>query len=135
MALSTTEAEYTALSHCARELAWIRNLFSELQLPLNIPMLLNGDNQGSLKLCRTPELHRRTKHIPLVEHHIREEIKAGNIDTQYVSTHEQIADGFTKPLGAVSHGHFLEAIRVSQCPIEERGRLLWSTEVHDDSVP
>ncbi|KAK2686769.1 hypothetical protein QWA68_014973 [Fusarium oxysporum] len=98
-------------------------------------MLLNGDNQGSPKLCRNPEVHQQTKHIALVEHHIREEIKAGNIDVQYVSTHEQIADGLTKPLDAVSHGHFLGAIRVSQCPMEERGRLLWSTEVHDDSVP
>jgi hypothetical protein len=54
---------------------------------------------------------------------------------QYVSTHEQVADGLTKPLNAVSHGHFLEAIRVSACPIEETGRIIWSTEVHDNSVP
>jgi hypothetical protein len=104
VALSTIEAEYTALSQGARELAWIRNLFSELQLPLNVPILLNGDNQGSLKLCRNPELHQQTKHIPFVEHHIREEIEAGNIDVQYVSTHEQIADGLAKPLDAASHG-------------------------------
>ena len=135
VALSTTEAEYTALSQCARELAWIRSLFSELQLPLNIPILLNGDNQGSLKLCRNPELHQRTKHIPLVEHHIREEVEAGRIDVQYVSTHEQIANGLTKPLDTTGHGHFLEAIRVGQCPVEESGRLHWSTEVHDGSVP
>jgi hypothetical protein len=68
--LLTTEAEYTALSQCARELVWTRNLFSELLLPLHMPIPLNGDNQGSLKLCRNPELHQRTKHIPLVEHHI-----------------------------------------------------------------
>lgn len=135
VALSTTEAEYTALSQCARELAWIRSLFSELQLPLNIPILLNGDNQGSLKLCRNPEYHQRTKHIPLVEHHIREEVEAGNIDVQYVSTHEQIADGLTKPLDTGSHERFLEAIRVSLCPIEEGKRLLWCTEVHDDCMP
>ncbi|TVY74571.1 Retrovirus-related Pol polyprotein from transposon TNT [Fusarium oxysporum f. sp. cubense] len=135
VALSTTEAEYTALSQCARELAWTRNLFSELLLPLYMPIPLNGDNQGSLKLCRNPELHQRTKHIPLTEHHIREEVEAGNIDVQYVSTYEQVADGLTKPLNTVSHGHFLEAIRVSACPIEEAGRIIWSTEVHDDSVP
>ncbi|KAK7588344.1 hypothetical protein V3481_007371 [Fusarium oxysporum f. sp. vasinfectum] len=135
VALSTTEAEYTALSQCARELAWTRNLFSELLLPLHMPIPLNGDNQGSLKLCRNPELHQRTKHIPLTEHHIREEVEAGNIDVQYVSTYEQVADGLTKPLNTVSHGHFLEAIRVSACPIEEAGRIIWSTEVHDDSVP
>ncbi|RKK70787.1 hypothetical protein BFJ68_g18374, partial [Fusarium oxysporum] len=111
VALSTTEAEYTALSQCARELAWTRNLFSELLLPLHMPIPLNGDNQGSLKLCRNPELHQRTKHIPLTEHHIREEVEAGNIDVQYVSTYEQVADGLTKPLNTVSHGHFLEAIR------------------------
>ncbi|KAG7000349.1 Retrovirus-related Pol polyprotein from transposon TNT [Fusarium oxysporum f. sp. conglutinans] len=135
VALSTTEAEYTALSQCARELAWTRNLFSELLLPLHMPIPLNGDNQGSLKLCRNPELHQRTKHIPLTEHHIREEVETGNIDVQYVSTYEQVADGLTKPLNTVSHGHFLEAIRVSACPIEEAGRIIWSTEVHDDSVP
>ncbi|RYC76729.1 hypothetical protein BFJ63_vAg20394 [Fusarium oxysporum f. sp. narcissi] len=100
-----------------------------------MPIPLNGDNQGSLKLCRNPELHQRTKHIPLTEHHIREEVEAGNIDVQYVSTYEQVADGLTKPLNTVSHGHFLEAIRVSACPIEEAGRIIWSTEVHDDSVP
>ena len=49
IALSSTEAEYMALSDCARQIRWIENLFGELGFPLeSIPLI--GDNQGSLFL-------------------------------------------------------------------------------------
>lgn len=93
-----------------------------------------SENQGSPKLCKNLELHQSIKHIPLTEHHIREEVEAGNIDVQYGNIHEQVADGLTKPLNTVNHYHFPEALRVSAYPIEEAGRIIWSTEVYDKSV-
>ena len=54
--LSSTEAEYYALSSVAKEAAWIRHFLLEIgyNRPDIEPILVNGDNQGSLALAENP---------------------------------------------------------------------------------
>ena len=58
------------------------------------------DNLSSIQLARNPVFHARTKHIEVHYHYVRERVLAGDIDLVYVSTEEQVADIFTKALGA-----------------------------------
>ena len=58
------------------------------------------DNLSSIQLARNPVFHARTKHIEVHYHYIREQVLAGDIDLVYVNTEEQMADIFTKALGA-----------------------------------
>ena len=51
-------------------------------------------------MARNLVFHARTKHIEVHYHFIRERVLAGDIDLVYVSTHDQVADIFTKALGA-----------------------------------
>lgn len=56
------------------------------------------DNQSAIKLLKNPEFHKRTKHIDVRYHFAREKIQEGLFDLEYVTTKEQQADIFTKPL-------------------------------------
>jgi hypothetical protein len=69
--LSSTEAEYIALTDTAKEAMWLRTFFEEIQRPLSAPLALLGDNQGSIALGKNPEFHKRTKHIKCCYHYNR----------------------------------------------------------------
>lgn len=97
---SSTEAEYMALSDCAQQAAWMRNLFGEIGLPVGaIPIY--GDNQGSIFLASNPVQERRTKHIDIRYHHICERVENKEIELSFVEGSENPADMFTKNLGHV----------------------------------
>ena len=63
MALLSTEAEYIALTHAAKEVLWLCTFLSELQGAPNGPMTINCDNQGAIALSKDNKFHARTKHI------------------------------------------------------------------------
>jgi hypothetical protein len=111
---SSTEAEYVALSLAAMEAAWLRQVFLELghNRPDITTVYIHGDNQGSLALSENPEIHQRTKHIAIKHHYIREQVAQGNISLSYVSTHDQVADGFTKVLGHTKFSKFVRDLRL-----------------------
>ena len=105
VALSTTEAEYIALSHSVRELIPFRNLTLELQIRLDllpsnttISCKVFEDNNGALELATKPKFRPRTKHIAIKYHHSRGSVKSGAIEVLPIDTLEQVADIFTKAL-------------------------------------
>ncbi|KAK2070820.1 hypothetical protein P8C59_005287 [Phyllachora maydis] len=65
IALSTLEAETDGLTEAIREVQWIIGLFSELYRPIDYPITLYGDNQGSITVANDLALHARTKHTLL----------------------------------------------------------------------
>jgi transposase InsO family protein len=97
--LSTAEAEYIAISAAVQEVTWVNSLLNELSFPQTCPSQVYCDNQAAIYICNNDTLHARTKHIDIRHHYIREEIINKNINISYVSTTEQQADIFTKPLG------------------------------------
>jgi transposase InsO family protein len=100
---SSTEAEYMAASDAAKEAVWWRSFLTSLGYAPSGPTTIMSDNQGSIKLSKNPENHRRTKHIDVRHHYIRECEKAGTVHLDYVSTQQMAADVLTKPLGRVQH--------------------------------
>ncbi|KAI5339079.1 hypothetical protein L3X38_018351 [Prunus dulcis] len=59
---SSIEAEYRALAIAAAELAWIRQLFCDLHVPLHVPPLIHCDNQFA-------DILTKGLSIPLFQHH------------------------------------------------------------------
>lgn len=96
--LSTTESEYVAAATAARELIWLRNLINGIGYPCKKPTILFVDNQSTIKLSKNAEFHKRTKHIDIRYHYIREKYESGEILIEYVPTEMQKADIFTKAL-------------------------------------
>ena len=77
VSLSSTEAEYKAASDTCRQLAWLRNFGGELGDNMTAPTPLCLDNQGSIFLAVNPAVDRRTKHIEIRYHFIREFYESG----------------------------------------------------------
>lgn len=106
VALSSTEAEYMALSEASKEAIHLRNLLSELTGKLSCIIVYN-DNQSALKLATNPVFHNRSKHIDVRYHFIREIIHENLINVEYLPTDEMIADILTKGLGSIKHNKFV----------------------------
>jgi hypothetical protein len=106
IALSTTEAEYIALSQSMREvipIMWLMQEANDHGVPLiNEPTKIHckvfEDNEGAIEIAKVPKMRPRTKHLNIKYHHFREEVKKGTVSINHVGTKDQIADIFTKPL-------------------------------------
>jgi hypothetical protein len=106
VALSTTEAEYIAMSQALRDVIPVMNLIQEMkekgfQVICTQPSVyckVFEDNSGALELARLPKLRPRTKHINVCYHHFREHVRKGLIKIFPISTKDQIADALTKAL-------------------------------------
>lgn len=97
VALSTTEAEYMAMSAATQEALWLRGLVSEITSVMD-PIVIFVDNQGALNLALNGSYQPRTKHIDVRHHFIREKVQSKNIQLRYTSTATMVADSLTKPL-------------------------------------
>ena len=98
VALSTAEAEYIALCLATQESVWLRQLNKDLQIDCSSPTIIHEDNQGTIAMSKNPVLHKRTKHIDIKFHFVREKIHDKTVELKYCPTHEMVADIFTKPL-------------------------------------
>ena len=98
--LSSTEAEYVALTEAFKEVLHLRQLLSDLRLLPSAPTVIYEDNQATLRISRAFYTSRRTKHISVRYHWIRQDIESGVAVLEYVPTREQLADILTKNLGS-----------------------------------
>jgi len=105
VALSTTEAEYIALSQALREVIPLIQLLKEINevFPIDLPTpkvrcKVWEDNNGCITLAKEQKFSPRTKHIAIKYHHFRQHVKDGTLIILPIDTKEQIADIFTKPL-------------------------------------
>lgn len=112
VATSTTEAEYIAAAHAAKEAVWLQMLLRELgEGGSDIDQVkIRMDNTGAIALTKNPEFHQRTKHMDVRWHYIREQVEKKKIQIEYTPTLEMVADGFTKPLKATKFQTFVEQV-------------------------
>ena len=113
VALSTTEAEYVALSTSLRDAIPIMNLIKELNerkfittnSETRIYCKVFEDNTGALEMARVPKMRPRTKHLNVIYHWFTSYVKSGLVKIFPIESIHQKADGYTKPL---SHKVFLK---------------------------
>jgi hypothetical protein len=116
VATSSTEAEYMAAYAAIQEIIWVRGVLGEIGLdefelcPTAAPTTLFMDNKSAINLAENPIHHKRSKHIRIKYHWIREQIQASVVKLQHVSTTEMVADIFTKSLGERLHTQHLDAL-------------------------
>jgi hypothetical protein len=110
VALSTTEAEYVAITRSSKQAMWIYSFLEELRMPQDRPAVLYGDNLGAAALARDAKGHARVKHIDIREHYIRERVAAGDIEIQHVASADNLADIFTKILPREAHLSIVRAL-------------------------
>jgi hypothetical protein len=106
VALSSTEAEYMALSDGCRIVAFFRSLLTELGEDMSRPTPICVDNQGAIFLAVNPAHDKKTKHIDIRYHFVREFIENCQGEIYYIPTEAQVADIMTKPLSFELHNRF-----------------------------
>ncbi|GKE17515.1 retrovirus-related pol polyprotein from transposon TNT 1-94 [Tanacetum coccineum] len=96
-AISTTKAEYIAMSGCYAQILWMRSQLTDYGFVFNkIP--LHYDNRSAIALCCNNVQHSRSKHIDMRHHFIREQVEKGVVELYFVTMDYQLADIFTKAL-------------------------------------
>ncbi|GJW97581.1 gag/pol polyprotein [Tanacetum coccineum] len=92
------EVEYKALADIVTELTWIQALLYEHDIHSSSTPIQWCDNLGATYLSANPIFYARTKHVEIDYHFVWEKFAQGDIRFQHISTHDQIADIFTKSL-------------------------------------
>ena len=94
-----------AVSDCSRQVVWHKRLMEEIGYQLSaIPVCC--DNQGAIFIGSNPVTERRSKHIDIRYHAIREYIENKQVEVFFVDGSDNPADLFTKNLGHVKFTKF-----------------------------
>ena len=99
VALSSTEAEYMAACAASQEAMHLKALLNDLGHTQEDPITIRMDNQGAIIIANDPMSNRRTKHIDIRYHYIRERVEHEDIKLEYIRTEDMAADCLTKPVG------------------------------------
>ena len=109
--LSTTEAEYMALTEAAKEGIWLQGLVGDLGLHQDQAVVF-CDSQSAICLAKDQVHHERTKHIDVRYHFLRDEKR---IEVKKVGTADNPADMFTKSVQQSKFQHCLDLLNVMSC--------------------
>ena len=95
VALSTTEAEYIAVTEAGKELVWIKTFFKELGMQQD-EYVVYCDSQSAIDLSKNATYHSRTKHIEVRYHWIRNATEEKRFKLKKIHTDKNAADMMTK---------------------------------------
>lgn len=97
-ALSTTEAEFAALSDTVREVKWMRSVLEDIGFHIPSPSVIHQDNLGTITWTEQVQGLRKVKHIGIKYHYVRECVQGGHVEIKYCPSSENRADSLTKAL-------------------------------------
>ena len=94
---STPEAEYVAMTHGVKELLWTFQTLLTIGISVRrLPIVVMEDNQTCIQIADNPVSQRRTRHMDVRYHFIRDQINDGIITVRYCVTRDMLADVLTK---------------------------------------
>ena len=109
--LSTTEAEYTALTKAAKEGIWLKGLVVDPGLHQD-QALEYCVSLSAICLTKDQVHHEKTKNIDVRYHFLRNEKR---IRVKNVGTADNPADMFTKPVPKSKFQHCLDLLNIRSC--------------------
>ncbi|GJT67974.1 copia protein [Tanacetum coccineum] len=121
-AISSTKAEYIALSGCCTQILWMRSQLTDYGFQFNkIPLYC--DNKSEIALCCNNVQHSRAKHIDVRYLFIKEQMENGIVELYFVRTEYQLADIFTKPLPRERFNFLIEKLGMRSMSLKTLKRL------------
>jgi hypothetical protein len=122
--LSSCEIEYMTLFEAAKEAIWIRRFLNELNFRNDQLVLIFADNKNAIDLIINSLYHKRTKHIEMRWHWIREMTNRKKIILIYLFISEMIADGLIKSLSVLAFSKFRIMLNLSSWLIERVNKTI-----------
>ena len=114
VALSTTEAEYIALTEAVKEAIWIKELLREMGFEQE-KVSIWCDSQSAISLSKIKVFHERTKHVARKFHFIRDVIEEGEVEVLKIHTSRNPADMLTKCIPVHTFEAALELLKLTDC--------------------
>ena len=102
------------MANAVVECTWLRQLLGELCYNVPKAMIAYCDNVSSVYMSRNPVHHRRTKHIELDIHFVREKVALGELRVLQIPNGRQFADIFTKGLSTALFEDFRSSLCVGE---------------------
>jgi hypothetical protein len=90
--------EYIAVAEVTSQAIWLRRILEEMGEIQDESSIIYCDNKSTIAITKNPLHHSRTKHIAIKYHFIRQPEATKQIQLEYCTTEDQIADIFTKAL-------------------------------------
>ena len=118
---SSAEAEYRVVANVVAETCWLRHLLGELRISLPKATVVFCDNVSATYLAANPVQHKRTKHIELDVHFVREKVQLGQLRVLHVPTTQQFADIMTKGLPTAAFQEFRSSLCIADADASTAG--------------
>ncbi|MCO5573182.1 hypothetical protein L7F22_026949 [Adiantum nelumboides] len=119
--LSSTEAEYVAMTLALKEGIWLKHLLMETTLFANQPLRLLCDNMSAIMLARNLKHSEKTKHIAMKLQFIRELIQESTIELTHVRSDQHLADFLTKSIPKAKHLESCQQLGICNLNYQLRG--------------
>jgi Reverse transcriptase (RNA-dependent DNA polymerase) len=119
VALSTAEAEYTAVSSATCQAVWIRNVLAEMGFKQMKATVIYCDNMSAIAMSKNPVQHSRCKHIDIKLHFVRDLVAEKEIQLEHISTTDQKADILTKALSLPVFENLKIKMRITKFELRE----------------
>lgn len=113
VSVSTTEAEFYAITEGVREVMWLGGMVKELGVEKDC-ITVFSDNQSAIQLTKHQVFHERSKHIYVKLHFVKDIVKGGAIKVEKIDTEDNPSDILTK---AVPQAKFIHCMNIVKCVI------------------
>ncbi|GMF43790.1 unnamed protein product [Phytophthora fragariaefolia] len=117
--LSSTESEYVTLTHGTKECIGLKQLFVEHGMDVG-KITVHEDNQAAQHLAEGKGVRQRSRHIDVLYHWTREQIKKVVIELRYCPTAVMVVDHFTKPLAQPKFDAFVKELGMCRVGVLEQ---------------
>jgi hypothetical protein len=97
--LSSSEAEYVAISEAVKEILFIYFLLKGIGVDVKLPIVVRCDDVEAIFMAENSSSGTRTRHIDTRYHFVREHVEGGLIKIVFVKSGTNDADMFTKNVG------------------------------------
>ena len=101
--LSSSEAEYVALSEAAKEIKFVYQLLVSMGIKVKLPITVRVDNIGAIFMSENVAVSQRTKHVDVRYRFVQQFVMDNFLTVTFVRTTDNDADVFTKNLGGELH--------------------------------
>ncbi|GKC71477.1 hypothetical protein Tco_1117360 [Tanacetum coccineum] len=126
-AISSTKAEYIALSGCCSQILWMRSQLIDYGFKFN-KIHLYCDNKSAIALCCNNVQHSRAKHIDIRYYFIKEQVENRIVELYFVWNEYQLADIFTKPFPRERFNFLIDKFGMRSMSPETLKRLAEETD-------